>query len=92
MARRNTPASSCSTSSLACFQNSGTAKDAGIASLIATLGIDVGDIDGLIGATCSPITSIGAGDASCSAKALCCDNNTFKGVAASGCVPVDLSL
>ncbi|KAJ8699313.1 hypothetical protein PTI98_002441 [Pleurotus ostreatus] len=61
MARRNTPASSCSTSSLACFQNSGTAKDAGIASLIATLGIDVGDIDGLIGATCSPITGIGAG-------------------------------
>ncbi|KAF4604260.1 hypothetical protein EYR38_004682 [Pleurotus pulmonarius] len=63
--RRTTPASSCSTSSLMCCDSSGTAKDATIAGLLATLGIvDVGDIDALIGATCSPITVIGAGSAS----------------------------
>ncbi|THU91485.1 hypothetical protein K435DRAFT_674080, partial [Dendrothele bispora CBS 962.96] len=56
------------------------------------LGIVVQDVNALVGVTCSPISVIGVGGDSCSANPVCCENNSFNGIVALGCVPVDLSL
>ena len=44
--------------------------------LLGLLGIVLGDITGLIGLNCSPLTVIGVGTGNaCSAQAVCCTNN-----------------
>ena len=44
--------------------------------LLGLLGIVLGDITGLIGLNCSPLTVIGVGSGNaCSANAVCCTNN-----------------
>ena len=44
--------------------------------LLGLLGIVLGDITGLIGLGCSPITVVGVGSGNaCSANAVCCTNN-----------------
>ncbi|KAF7441214.1 hypothetical protein PC9H_001563 [Pleurotus ostreatus] len=90
--RRTEPASSCSTGPVNCCNSSGTAKDGNIAKELALLGIVVPDINALIGVSCSPITVIGAGGASCSSQTLCCEDNKYNGIVALGCIPVDISL
>ncbi|KAF8875137.1 hypothetical protein BD779DRAFT_1678405 [Infundibulicybe gibba] len=42
--------------------------------------------------TCSPISAIGLGGNSCSAQPVCCSNNSFNGIVALGCTPVNLNL
>ncbi|KDR77535.1 hypothetical protein GALMADRAFT_65951 [Galerina marginata CBS 339.88] len=91
-AATGSPASQCNTGDLQCCDSTGTAKDASIAKLFGLLGIVVQDVNALVGVTCTPITVIGAGGNSCSAQPVCCTNNSFKGVVALGCTPVDLSL
>ncbi|TFK35353.1 fungal hydrophobin-domain-containing protein [Crucibulum laeve] len=89
-----TPASQCTTGDVQCCdstqdsQNLSTSLD----SLLGLLGVVVGDLTALVGVTCSPITAIGVGGTSCSSQAVCCSNNSFKGVVALGCTPVNLSL
>ncbi|TFK37342.1 hydrophobin, partial [Crucibulum laeve] len=60
--------------------------------IFGLLGIDVSSITALVGVTCTPITVIGLGGNSCSAQAVCCSNNSFNGLVALGCTPVNLSL
>ncbi|TFK37336.1 hydrophobin [Crucibulum laeve] len=60
--------------------------------LCGLLGIDVSSLTALVGVTCSPITAIGVGGNSCNSQAVCCSNNTFNGVVAIGCTPVNISL
>ena len=44
--------------------------------ILGLLGIVLGDITGLIGLQCSPLSVIGVGSGSaCSANAVCCENN-----------------
>ncbi|KAF9490596.1 fungal hydrophobin [Pleurotus eryngii] len=54
--------------------------------------IGLSSVNVLIGAGCSPITAVGVGGTSCSSKAVCCENNSFHGLIALGCVPVNVSL
>ncbi|KAF9556195.1 hydrophobin-315 [Agrocybe pediades] len=86
------PASQCSTGQLQCCNSTGTAKDASISKLLGLLGVVVQDVTALVGVTCTPITVIGAGGNSCSAQPVCCTNNSFNGVVALGCTPVNLNL
>lgn len=104
--RRNEPASSCTTGDLQCCEQTGDASSSAISTILASLGINVQDVTGLVGLTCSPITVIGVGQSSwwvvfaseisishfmfSSANSVCCQDNSFGGVASIGCVPVTL--
>ncbi|KAF5310913.1 hypothetical protein D9619_007758 [Psilocybe cf. subviscida] len=95
-ARRNdggsAPSNQCNTGSLQCCNSVQNANSASIAGLLGLLGIVVGTITGQVGVTCSPITVIGASGTSCSAQPVCCTNNSFNGVVALGCTPINLNL
>ncbi|KAF8197571.1 hypothetical protein BJ912DRAFT_80090 [Pholiota molesta] len=59
----------------------------GLLGLLSGLGVrDLGD--GLIGLKCSPI--LGAND--CTQQTVCCTDNSFNGVVALGCTPVNINL
>ncbi|KAI0350773.1 fungal hydrophobin, partial [Trametes cingulata] len=85
------PASSCSTAPVLCCEQAGAANSDPFATILKGLGVDVQDLNVLAGLTCDPISVVGVGSgASCSANAVCCDQNIAGGLAAIGCVPVDL--
>ncbi|KAF9007109.1 fungal hydrophobin-domain-containing protein [Cyathus striatus] len=86
------PASQCTTGNLQCCNSTGTAKNSAISTLLGLLGIVISDITALVGVTCSPISVIGVGGNSCTAQPVCCTNNSFNGVVALGCTPVNLNL
>ncbi|KAF5361411.1 hypothetical protein D9758_006236 [Tetrapyrgos nigripes] len=62
-----------------------------VSGLLGLLGIVVGDITASIGLTCSPIT-VGVAGNSCTAQPVCCENNSFNGVVALGCTPININL
>ncbi|TFK65760.1 fungal hydrophobin [Pluteus cervinus] len=86
------PASQCNTGSIQCCDSVESANSASAVALFGLLGIVVSDVEALVGITCTPITVIGAGGNSCSAQPVCCENDTFKGVVAIGCTPINLNL
>ncbi|KAE9407610.1 fungal hydrophobin [Gymnopus androsaceus JB14] len=77
---RGEPASSCSTGPV----------HAAATEELDVLGIVLQDLDVLVGLTCSPITVIGASGGSCSAQAVCCQDNSHGTLISIGCVPVTL--
>ncbi|KAF8914225.1 fungal hydrophobin-domain-containing protein [Gymnopilus junonius] len=91
-ARRNEPASQCNAGCIQCCQSIEQADDPATASVIKSLGIVVQDVTTIVDLTCDPITIIGAGSSSCSAQPVCCENNSFKGLIAIDCTPVDITL
>ncbi|KAF6756259.1 hydrophobin-315 [Ephemerocybe angulata] len=82
----------CNTGQIQCCNSVQEANSPGLAAIFALLGLNVGDITGLVGVTCSPISVIGLPGTSCSANPVCCTNNTFNGLIALGCTSVDLNL
>ncbi|PPQ70441.1 hypothetical protein CVT26_013935 [Gymnopilus dilepis] len=91
-ARRNEPADQCTTGSLQCCQSVEQADDPAAASIIKSLGIVVQDVTALVGLTCDPIAVVGAGSSSCSEQPVCCENNSFNGLIAIGCTPININL
>ncbi|KAF8884852.1 fungal hydrophobin-domain-containing protein, partial [Infundibulicybe gibba] len=90
-----TPASQCNTGGLQCCNSSQESSNAdlGLTSLLGLLGVVVGALTWSSGGvTCSPISAIGLGGNSCSAQPVCCSNNSFNGIVALGCTPVNLNL
>ncbi|KAG9227826.1 hypothetical protein PTI98_011462 [Pleurotus ostreatus] len=86
------PASGCNAGDVQCCKSVQKADSAGGAALLGLLGIVLSNLDVFIGGDCSPITAIGVGGTSCSSQAVCCENNSFNGLIALGCVPINLSL
>jgi hypothetical protein len=84
------PSNQCNTGTLQCCNSVQAADSPTVSTLLGLLGIAVGDVTALVGVTCSPITVIGVGSSSCSAQPVCCTNNSFKGVVALGCTPINL--
>ncbi|KAF4618942.1 hypothetical protein D9613_010138 [Agrocybe pediades] len=82
----------CSTGALQCCQSVQSASSQPAASLLGLLGVVVGDVTAQVGLTCNPITVIGVSGNSCSAQPVCCENNSFNGIVALGCTPVNLNL
>nr|VWO94198.1 Hydrophobin-like protein MPG1 [Ganoderma boninense] len=82
---------SCSTGAVQCCNSTVEANSASGNLLLGLLGIVLGDITGLIGLNCSPLTVIGVGSGNaCSAQAVCCTNNNVGGLISIGCVPITL--
>ncbi|THV08311.1 fungal hydrophobin [Dendrothele bispora CBS 962.96] len=92
LAAATEPASQCNTAPVQCCNSVQPAGSKAASSLLATVGVVIQDLTVPIGITCSPISVIGVGGDSCSANPVCCEDNSFHGLVAIGCVPVDLSL
>ncbi|CAA7263581.1 unnamed protein product [Cyclocybe aegerita] len=84
---------SCNTGPVQCCNSlhKKESKDANI--LAALVGVAVDSVGAYVGAQCSPITAIGLGSgASCGSQPVCCSNNSFNGVVAIGCSPINVNV
>ncbi|KJA29738.1 hypothetical protein HYPSUDRAFT_31724 [Hypholoma sublateritium FD-334 SS-4] len=95
-ARRSSPSSSpsnqCNTGSLQCCSSVQQADSPAAATELGLLGVVVQDVTALVGLTCTPVTIIGVSGTSCSAQPVCCTDNSFNGVIALGCTPININL
>ncbi|KAF9558360.1 fungal hydrophobin [Agrocybe pediades] len=90
--RTDSPSNQCNTGSIQCCNSVQSASSSSVAGLLGLLGVVVGSVTGLVGVTCSPISVIGIAGNSCSAQPVCCTNNSFNGIIALGCTPINLNL
>ncbi|KAH8111659.1 hydrophobin 2 [Phellopilus nigrolimitatus] len=88
----STPTSQCNTGPIQCCQTVEPASSSSASSLLGLLGIVLGNLNVPVGLTCSPLSVIGVGSNSCDASPVCCENNSFNGVIAIGCVPININL
>lgn len=86
------PASQCNTGSLQCCNSVQSASSGAVGLLLGLLGVVLQDLTVLVGITCSPLSVIGVGGNSCSAQPVCCENNSFNGIIAIGCTPININL
>ncbi|ESK92234.1 hydrophobin [Moniliophthora roreri MCA 2997] len=86
------PASQCNTGPVQCCNSVSSSSDPVTSLVLALLGVVVQGINVPIGLTCNPITVIGAGANSCTAQTVCCSNNSFNGLIAVGCTPININL
>ncbi|KAG6835096.1 hypothetical protein H0H93_004873 [Arthromyces matolae] len=57
------------------------------------LGIAIGALNIPVGLDCDPVgVLVGITGVDCSAQTVCCEDNTFNGVIAIGCVPINLNI
>ncbi|KAF8963577.1 fungal hydrophobin-domain-containing protein, partial [Flammula alnicola] len=83
---------SCDTGSTVCCTSLQSSSTTGLAELAGLLGISLGSITPIVGLSCSPLNILGLGGNSCSAQPACCSNNSFGGLLALGCNPLNLNL
>ncbi|ESK84166.1 hydrophobin [Moniliophthora roreri MCA 2997] len=86
------PASQCNTGPVQCCNSVQSASSAPAATLLGLLNIVLSNLNVLVGITCSPISVLGVGGTGCNAQPVCCQNNSFNGIVAIGCVPVNINL
>ncbi|EAU87423.1 hydrophobin [Coprinopsis cinerea okayama7 len=82
----------CNTGPIQCCESVQRADSVAASTLLALLGVVVQDLSIPIGITCSPISVIGLPGNSCSSQPVCCEDNSFKGVIAIGCTPVNINV
>ncbi|KAF8159149.1 hydrophobin [Crassisporium funariophilum] len=83
---------SCNTGPTQCCNSMHSAESQEGTALLGLVGIVVGSVKGQIGANCSPITAIGLSNgASCTQQPVCCSDNSFNGLIAIGCSPVNVN-
>ncbi|KAF9442160.1 fungal hydrophobin, partial [Macrolepiota fuliginosa MF-IS2] len=82
----------CNTGSQLCCNSAQSTSDPVTALLTGLLGLNLGSITGLVGVTCSPLSVAGVGGNSCTAQPVCCSNNSFNGLIALGCNPININL
>ncbi|KIJ45439.1 hypothetical protein M422DRAFT_251214 [Sphaerobolus stellatus SS14] len=81
----------CDPGSAMCCNTTGATTSSSISSLLGLLGIVVGDITGLVGLGCTPISVIGVSSgADCAQQPVCCTDNQFNGLINLGCTPIAL--
>ncbi|KAK7027267.1 hypothetical protein VNI00_015356 [Paramarasmius palmivorus] len=86
------PASQCNTGPIQCCNSLLDAGSDPVTAILGLLGVVLQDLNVQVGLTCTPVTVGGAGGVTCSSTPLCCSNNTFNGLIAIGCVPVNINL
>ncbi|KAF8204696.1 hydrophobin-315 [Pholiota molesta] len=87
------PSNQCNTGTLQCCASTPTASDPSTAALLGLLGVVVvQDVTALVGVTCSPITGVGVSGTSCSEQPVCCTDNSFNGIIALGCTPININI
>ncbi|KAK0476336.1 hydrophobin-251 [Armillaria novae-zelandiae] len=83
---------SCATGTTQCCDSVQSPSSNVVQTLLGLLGIPIGSVTANVGVTCSPISVIGVGGTSCSNQVVCCENNSFNGVVALGCTPINIGL
>ncbi|KAI0635197.1 fungal hydrophobin [Trametes polyzona] len=83
-------AQNCNTGPIQCCNSVESADSAAVSGILSLLGVIVEDVTAKVGLQCTPVSVIGAGQSSCSAKPVCCQNNNVGGLISIGCVPVEL--
>ncbi|GLB39644.1 putative hydrophobins [Lyophyllum shimeji] len=95
-ARRGTPSGTpggqCNTGPVQCCNSVTHSSDPVASLLLGLLGVAGLGSNVLVGITCSPLSVIGAGGNSCTSQPVCCSNNSFNGIIALGCSPINLNL
>ncbi|PPQ87943.1 hypothetical protein CVT25_001128 [Psilocybe cyanescens] len=86
------PVSQCNTGDIQCCNSVQKADSNAVTALLGLLGIVLQDVTALVGLTCSPLSVIGIGGSSCTAQPVCCTNNSFNGLIALGCTPININL
>ncbi|KAF5367355.1 hypothetical protein D9615_010275 [Tricholomella constricta] len=82
----------CSSGAIQCCNSVQDADSAAVAVLTGLLGIVLSSLTGQVGVNCTPISVIGVGGNSCTQQTVCCTDNSFNGLIAAGCTPVNLNL
>ncbi|EIN10141.1 hydrophobin-251, partial [Punctularia strigosozonata HHB-11173 SS5] len=85
-------ADQCNTGSIQCCNSVQESHSDVVSTLVSLLGIDLSGVTGQVGMNCSPISGVGVGGNSCNAAPVCCENNSFNGLIALGCIPINVSL
>ncbi|KIM34685.1 hypothetical protein M413DRAFT_33101 [Hebeloma cylindrosporum] len=81
----------CNSGPIQCCDSIQTADSHEVIQLLALTGAITEAPDTLVGMTCSPMTTLGAGAGStCSSQPVCCEDNSFNGVIAVGCTPINM--
>ncbi|EAU80707.1 hydrophobin-251 [Coprinopsis cinerea okayama7 len=67
--------------------------DQSLTKLLGLLKVDVKQITGQVGTGCTSLNVLGVGGgSSCTQQKVCCTNNSFNGVVALGCSPINVSV
>ncbi|KLO14560.1 fungal hydrophobin [Schizopora paradoxa] len=84
--------SECKNGTLQCCQSVQSADSPAVSTLLGLLGVVLKDPTGTdaVGITCTPISVIGVAGTSCTAQPVCCSNDSFNGLIALGCTPVNV--
>ncbi|KLO19752.1 fungal hydrophobin [Schizopora paradoxa] len=71
-----------------CCQSVQLGSSGVVQTLLELLGVVLKNLNTEVGITCSPITT-GSSDV-CNASPVCCDDNSFNGIIAIGCTPINI--
>ncbi|TFK26943.1 fungal hydrophobin [Coprinopsis marcescibilis] len=82
----------CNTGPVQCCNSVQRADSDAASKLLALLGVVVQDVSVPVGITCSPLSVIGLPGNSCSSQPVCCEDNSFNGVIAIGCTPINVNV
>ncbi|KAI0324479.1 fungal hydrophobin [Cubamyces sp. BRFM 1775] len=83
-------AQNCNTGAMQCCNSVESTDSAAGSAILSVLGVALQSVTGQIGLGCSPLSVVGLGQSSCSAKPVCCENNNVGGAISLGCVPIEL--
>ncbi|KAK0209398.1 hydrophobin 2, partial [Armillaria fumosa] len=84
--------SCCASGSAQCCDSVQSPSSNVVQFLLSLLGIPIGSVTTNVGVTCSPISVIGVDGTLCSNQVICCENNSFNGLIALGCTPINVGL
>ncbi|KAG7439269.1 hydrophobin-251 [Guyanagaster necrorhizus] len=82
----------CASGTAQCCNSVQSSSSSIVQTLLGLLGIAVGSVTGNVGLTCDPITVIGVGGTDCSNQPVCCTDNSYNGIVALGCTPINVGL
>ncbi|KDR81003.1 hypothetical protein GALMADRAFT_136066 [Galerina marginata CBS 339.88] len=90
--RHDDHSSQCNTGKSHCCDSTHEPSSNAVSHLLGLLGVPIDPLTGLVGLKCSPGGVVGVGGTSCSAQPVCCTNNTFNGLVALGCTPINVNI
>ncbi|KAF8963578.1 hydrophobin-315 [Flammula alnicola] len=86
----------CDTGSVQCCASLQSARLADALASAGLLGVSIeailGNVNGLVGLACVPLSLISLSGNSCSTQPVCCSNNFLSGLIQAGCNPVNVNL